>query len=69
MPWVDATGRRVELIILDRCDGRGAQQWIRVSWHGVLYGDGTPGGPGQGYFRAVGEALRHLNGNSAPSPR
>jgi hypothetical protein len=38
---VDQYGRRVEIIVLDMCDGHGPQPWIRVSWHrGVLLGRG-----------------------------
>lgn len=43
MHWQDAAGRRVEVIRLDR-DGRGARQWIRVSWHHRIL-------LGRGYYR------------------
>lgn len=58
---VDGRGRVVEVIRLDRCDGRGARTWIRVSWHRVLLGPGTPGGPGQGYYSIVDAALAHVD--------
>ncbi|GAA2096290.1 hypothetical protein [Actinomadura alba] len=43
MLFVDAQGRRLEVILLD-C-GHGLQQWIWVSWNGVLLG--------AGYYRTV----------------
>jgi hypothetical protein len=46
---VDQYGRSVEVILLDRCDGRGPRQWIRVSWHGFLLG--------RGYYRAIADVL------------
>jgi hypothetical protein len=47
---VDGHGRRVEVILLDRCDGCGPRPWIRVSWRGVLLGPGSDHvGIGSGY--------------------
>jgi hypothetical protein len=60
---VDRYGRCVELIRLDRGDGRGAQEWIRVSWRRVLLGPGTPGA-GQGYYRSAAAALAHVDAES-----
>jgi hypothetical protein len=60
---VDRYGRCVEIIRLDRADGRGAQQWIRVSWRRVLLGPGTPG-LGQGYYRSPDAALAHVDAES-----
>jgi hypothetical protein len=40
---------------------RRVHSWIRVSWHRVLLGPGTPGGPGQGFYRPVDAALAHLD--------
>lgn len=57
---IDRYGRRVEVIRLDRCDGRGSQEWIRVSWHGVLLGPGTTE-LGQGYYRSPDVALEHVD--------
>jgi hypothetical protein len=55
---VDRYGRRVEVILLDRCDGRGSRPWIRVSWRGVLLGPGCQyAGIGRGYYRRVEDAL------------
>jgi hypothetical protein len=57
---VDRYGRRVEVIVLNR--GHGPEQWIRVSWRGILLGPGmTYGGIGQGYYRTVRAALRHVD--------
>ena len=53
MLWVDAYGRRVEVILLDRADGHGPRKWIRVSWRGVLLG--------VGYYRTVDAALAHVD--------
>ena len=49
---VDGKGRRLEVIVLDRCDGHGPQQWIRVSWHHRIL-------LGRGYYRRgeLSEAL------------
>lgn len=47
--FVDGLGRRLEVILLDRCDGAGAQQWIRASLRGVLLG--------HGYYRRMADAL------------
>jgi hypothetical protein len=60
---VDRYGRCVELIRLDRGDGRGPQEWIRVSWRRVLLGPGTPGA-GQGYYRSAAAALAHVDAES-----
>jgi hypothetical protein len=43
---VDRYGRRVEVILLDRCDGHGPRQWIRVSWHHNIR-------LGRGYYRSA----------------
>jgi hypothetical protein len=60
---VDRYGRAVEVITLDR--GHGPQQWIRVSWRGILLGPGaTFGGIGQGYYRSVSAALAHVDASS-----
>jgi hypothetical protein len=57
---VDRYGRRVEVIVLDR--GHGPQQWIRVSWCGILLGPGAAyAGIGRGYYRTVAAALRHVD--------
>lgn len=37
---IDAYGRIIEIIVLDRCDGRGPQPWFRVSKHRILLGRG-----------------------------
>jgi hypothetical protein len=63
MLMIDRYGRRVEVIRLDRCDGRGPREWIRVSWRGVLLGPGTPG-LGQGYYRSPDAALAHVDAES-----
>jgi hypothetical protein len=60
MLMVDGYGRRLEMIVLNR--GHGPQQWIRVSWRGILLGPGmTYGGIGRGYYRSVTAALRHVD--------
>lgn len=51
MVMVDADGKRLEIIVLNR--GYGPQQWIRVSWRGVLLG--------AGYYRTVDDALRFVD--------
>lgn len=60
---IDRYGRRVEVIRLDRCDGRGPREWIRVSWRGILLGPGTSG-LGQGYYRSPDAALAHVDAES-----
>jgi hypothetical protein len=55
---VDRYGRRLEVITLDR--GRGPVSYVRVSWHGVLVGEGAPG-PGQGYYRNIEAALTYVD--------
>lgn len=47
--FIDALGRRAEVIQLDRCDGHGPQPTIRVSWRGILLG--------AGYYRDPADAL------------
>lgn len=37
---IDQDGRVVEVIVLDRCDGRGPQPWFRVSKRRILLGRG-----------------------------
>jgi hypothetical protein len=62
---VDRHGRRVEVILLDRCDGHGPRQWIRVSWRGVLLGPGCDrAGIGSGYYHRVEDALRLVDAES-----
>jgi hypothetical protein len=61
---VDRYGRCVEVILLDRCDGRGAQPWLRVSYHRVLLGPGTLPGPGPGYYRTPAAALAQVDAES-----
>lgn len=57
---VDRYGRIVEVIVLNR--GHGPQQWIRVSYRGILLGPGAMyAGIGQGYYRTVAAALRHVD--------
>lgn len=57
---VDRYGRTVEVITLDR--GHGPQQWVRVSWRGILLGPGARyAGIGRGYYRTVSAALRHVD--------
>jgi hypothetical protein len=57
---IDRYGRCVEVIVLNH--GHGPQQWIRVSWRGILLGPGAAyGGIGQGYYRTVVSALRHVD--------
>jgi hypothetical protein len=43
---VDRYGRCVEVILLDRCDGHGPREWIRVSWHHRIL-------LGRGYYRSA----------------
>ena len=64
MIWVDARGRELEVILLDRSDGHGPQEWIRVSWDRVLLGAGTTPGPGQGYYRNLDAALALVDADS-----
>ena len=48
----------MEVILLDRCDGRDPRQWIRFSWRGVLLSpDREYAGIGSGYYRRVEDAL------------
>ena len=61
---VDRHGRRVEVILLDRCDGRGTRPWLRVSWCGVLLGPGCDHGLGSGYYRRVEDALALVDAES-----
>lgn len=62
---VDRYGRRVEVILLDRCDGHGPREWIRVSWRGVLLGPGCEyDGIGGGYYRRVEDALTYVDPES-----
>jgi hypothetical protein len=61
---VDRYGRCVEVILLDRCDGRGAQPWLRVSYQRVLLGPGTLPGPGPGYYRTPAAALAQVDAES-----
>lgn len=54
MLFVDARGRRLEVILLDR--GHGPQQWIRVTWKGFFLGAGS--------YRTVEDALRLVDAES-----
>lgn len=61
---VDRHGRRVEAILLDRCDGHGTHPWLRVSWRGVLLGPGCDPRMGSGYYRRVEDALALVDAES-----
>lgn len=51
MLFVDARGRRLEVILLDR--GRGPKAYIRVSQNGILLG--------AGYYQKLEDALRWVD--------
>lgn len=53
MKFVDGVGRVLEVITLDRLDGRGPRRCIRASWRGILLG--------AGYFELLEDALAHVD--------